>query len=363
VKRLHLDWELQSMSPAIDGEYILYADHVEAMKRIAGAPVAQDLTFEKWLDDTSGFTSHDEGVARAAWDSAIASIGQPVAQTAAMTDKRIVTIAADYDLQYPDADIVAFARALLAQSAPSASAQPADEARARIEYFLKTWEWNGTGETIAERGDSPDTSAALTVADLRAILAAPAPVASPAAPKAMSDEDLDTLYWMSTGQSLRERDKRLAFTFGRAVERGVLRAVTEEQMCASPSYEPKLVQGVLDDLERKGLNAATCKFCRNVENVGQLPPPQYQAGWDDAMAEKASASPADQVDMCRALVAAAMPFVRAFEKTGIQSYEGADEKFTAFLDRNQITPAVTMGDFRRLRDAAMSATPPAADKE
>ena len=66
--------------------------------------------------------------------------------------------------------------------------------------------------------------------------------------------------------------------------------------CApSASPDPKLVRCVLDDLKKKGLateSPAVCKFCRNVENVGQLPPPEYQAGWDDAMAEKATASPA-----------------------------------------------------------------------
>ena len=91
MKRLHLDWELQSMSPAIDGEYILYAEHIEAMKRIAGAPVAQGLTPEFLAD--------------------------AIPQTATIIyGEQEKAVRMNYD------EIREFARAILAQSAPSASA-------------------------------------------------------------------------------------------------------------------------------------------------------------------------------------------------------------------------------------------------
>lgn len=43
------------MAPRTDGEWIRYSDHVEAMKRIAGAPVAQGLTDEQIADMASAY--------------------------------------------------------------------------------------------------------------------------------------------------------------------------------------------------------------------------------------------------------------------------------------------------------------------
>lgn len=54
-----------------------------------------------------------------------------------------------------------------------------------------------------------------------------------------------------------------------------------------------------------------------------------------------------------ALAEALKPFADAFQETGIQSYTGADERFAAFLDRNQITPSgeITMRQFRQAWEA------------
>ncbi|CAE6900049.1 hypothetical protein [Paraburkholderia domus] len=49
--------------------------------------------------------------------------------------------------------------------------QTSDEAVARIRYFLEAWEFNGVGSTIKTVQDSPGTHVALTVADLRELLA------------------------------------------------------------------------------------------------------------------------------------------------------------------------------------------------
>lgn len=101
MKRLHLDWELQSMSPAIDGEYILYAEHVEAMKRIAGAPVAPEgwklipvePTKEMWyavnkLDDEMAAGSYDgKGCSiEQAWNCMLAAAPSASAQQAEPVD-------------------------------------------------------------------------------------------------------------------------------------------------------------------------------------------------------------------------------------------------------------------------------------
>lgn len=49
--------------------------------------------------------------------------------------------------------------------------QTSDEAIARVRYFLEAWEFNGVGSTIKTVQDSPGTHAALTVSDLRELLA------------------------------------------------------------------------------------------------------------------------------------------------------------------------------------------------
>lgn len=56
--------------------------------------------------------------------------------------------------------------------ASPATAVLTDEQKAaigRIEYFLKAWEFNGVGKTIKTVQDSPDSCAAIDVADLRAL--------------------------------------------------------------------------------------------------------------------------------------------------------------------------------------------------
>lgn len=57
---------------------------------------------------------------------------------------------------------------------------------------------------------------------------------------------------------------------------------------------------------------------------------------------------------------AARPFAEAFARHGAEQYAGADDCMTKIHDQNQITPVVTMGDFRRL--AAVLASPAAEKK-
>lgn len=64
------------MSPAIDGEYVLYEDHCEAMKRIAAAPVADEReAFEAWarpqgwlMDWCDGAGTYFSTPTRMLWD-------------------------------------------------------------------------------------------------------------------------------------------------------------------------------------------------------------------------------------------------------------------------------------------------------
>lgn len=65
----------------------------------------------------------------------------------------------------------------------------------RIEYFLKAWEYAGVGKTIKTVQDSPDTPAAIDVADLRAIL------------QAATRDDIDARF-------IAEHGHRLASLFG-----------------------------------------------------------------------------------------------------------------------------------------------------
>lgn len=129
VRRFDLDAD-GSMDEFPDGRWVRYEDHCKAA---APLPSAKALTFDKWFDDTSGFTSHDEGVARAAWNSALDSIVKTTVKDGALSDERIIAIAADFDLQYPDTDIVSFARALLAAQQPK-TALTLPERRSRTFY-------------------------------------------------------------------------------------------------------------------------------------------------------------------------------------------------------------------------------------
>lgn len=61
-----------------------------------------------------------------------------------------------------------------------------------------------------------------------------------------------------------------------------------------------------------------------------------------------------------ALAASIDPFVTDFEDTHEHSYRNADEAFTAALDRNTVTPRVTVGDFRKLAEAFRATLPDAA---
>lgn len=75
----------------------------------------------------------------------------------------------------------------------------------------------------------------------------------------------------------------------------------------------------------------------------------------DESAEPLFTHPSAEIAALRERIAgmekAIAPFVEAFERIHARSYEGAGEAFTAFLDGNTVTPTMTTGDFRRLRDA------------
>jgi hypothetical protein len=64
-------------------------------------------------------------------------------------------------------------------------------------------------------------------------------------------------------------------------------------------------------------------------------------------------------DQIRVALEALKPFAEAFNpKTNVDD----DPKFQAFLDRNQITPQVTMGDFRRAHEAYAALSQLAVDE-
>ena len=63
-----------------------------------------------------------------------------------------------------------------------------------------------------------------------------------------------------------------------------------------------------------------------------------------------SSNPLQTIVMC------VKPFADAFEELCLQSYKQSDEDMIEFLDRNIITPTMTVGDFRRLYEAYKECT-------
>jgi Lar family restriction alleviation protein len=120
------------------------------------------------------FFSSDKEQAISAWNRRSTAPTTGSAPVAEIVRWKTFTGHDGWDIKIFDKDIAHGTKLYDRPASPTASALTDEhkDAIGRIEYFLKAWEFNGVGKTIKTVQDSPDSCAAIDVADLRALLAA-----------------------------------------------------------------------------------------------------------------------------------------------------------------------------------------------